>query len=211
MGQEPAPREFGLDAVVERGLAELDRRGWDRCIVVGDEFGVVPATLVAAARPEAVQGLALGHACLSLNREGPRAAVNAEVMGAFESLMELDYRTFVRHLTQITKGAYDDEFAEHYLERVPHEVSIAYGSFEGPPLEPLLRELDVPLLLAKHDGCLAWKDEAFEDAVAAFPDAMRISTPEKPSVSAEFAQALREFCSSVSGRVDSGTSSRRLT
>jgi pimeloyl-ACP methyl ester carboxylesterase len=209
VGREPPPSEFGLDAVVERGLAELDRRGWDRYFVAGDEFGVAPATLLAAARPSAVAGLALGHACLSLDREGPRAAVNGEVMGAFESLMKLDYRTFVRHLTQITRGAYDDELAERYLERVPHEISIAYGTFEGPPLEPLLRRLGVPLLLAKHDGCLAWKDEAFEDVVAAFPDAMTMSTTEKPSASPEFDQALRSFCSSVSAAPERPASSEQ--
>jgi hypothetical protein len=168
-------------------------------VVVGDEFGVVVATLLAAARPSAVEGVALGHASLSLDREGPRAPVNGEVMSAFESVQELDYRTFVRHLTQLTQGAYDDELAERYLERVSQEVSLAYGNFRSPPLEPLLRELGVPLLLAKHDGCLAWTDEAFEDAITAFPDAMAVSMRGKPSASAEFAEALRVFCSTRLG------------
>lgn len=197
VGDEPPPDEFTQNAIVERGLAEVDRLNWDRYVVVGDEFGIMPAAMLAAARPESVAGIALGHACLTLEREGDGAPVNAEVMGAFESLARLDYRTYVRHLTQVTKGAYDDEFAEHYLERVPQEVSLAYPVNDSGEIEPLLRRVDAPLLLAKHEGCLGWRDESFEDVQAAFPDATSFSTPRKPSACEEFAKSLRSFCESL--------------
>ena len=38
---------------------------------------------------------------------------------------------------------------------------------EGP--EPVLRSLDVPMLLIEHKGCLLWTDEGFQDSVPAFP------------------------------------------
>ena len=53
------------------------------------------------------------------------------------------------------------------------------------------------MLLAQHKGCLMFTDEGFEDAVAAFPDADGPSCAEKPSTSPEFAQLLREFCTSL--------------
>jgi hypothetical protein len=65
------------------------------------------------------------------------------------------------------------------------------------PFEQLIREVDVPLFLAKHEGCLGSTEEGFEDAVAAFPTARTISVPEAPSVSRDFARALREFCEEV--------------
>jgi hypothetical protein len=61
------------------------------------------------------------------------------------------------------------------------------------PFEQLIREIDVPLLLAEHDGCIGHTREGFEDAVAAFPSARAVSVPDAPSVSGEFAVALREF------------------
>jgi pimeloyl-ACP methyl ester carboxylesterase len=194
VGDEPPTGEFTNEAVVERGLAELDRLGWDRYVVAGDEFGTLNAANLAAARPERVAGIALGHACLSLDREGDRAAVNGEVMGAFEGMARLDYRTFVRHLTQVTRGAYDDDFAEQYLERVSREVSLAYPATKSGDVEPLLRQVGAPLLIAKHEECLGWRDESFDAMVAAFPDAVTFSTSKKPSACDQFADALRAFC-----------------
>jgi hypothetical protein len=202
VGSEPPPARHDYDAVVERGLAEVDRRGWDRYVVVGDEFGTIPACKLAAARVAAVAGLALGHACLGFDTDGERPVVNPDVMDAFERLVALDYRTHVRHMTQITQHAYDDEFAERYMERVSREVSLAYSGLERPALEPLMREVGAPLLLAKHEGCLAWTDESFEDVVGAFPEATRVATRAKPSASPEFAEALRSFCEELFAGVD---------
>jgi hypothetical protein len=40
-------------------------------------------------------------------------------------------------------------------------------------------------------------DEGFDDAAAAFPGAATASVKDKPSVSAEFADRLRQFCDEV--------------
>jgi hypothetical protein len=53
------------------------------------------------------------------------------------------------------------------------------------------------LLLAQHDPCLLFTKEGYEAAVAAFPDSMQVSCREKPTVSPDFARALREFCRDV--------------
>ena len=65
------------------------------------------------------------------------------------------------------------------------------------PIGELLRQLDKPLLLVKHDGCLVFTAEGYEDAAAAFPTADKASIPKAPSASDDFAAALRDFCNSV--------------
>ena len=65
VGSEPSAEGLRLEATAGRGLEELDHRGWDRCVVVGDEFGSLVAVLLARAREDAVIGLALGHATAS--------------------------------------------------------------------------------------------------------------------------------------------------
>jgi hypothetical protein len=70
---------------------------------------------------------------------------------------------------------------------------------EPEPIEVPLRELGVPLLFAKHEGCLGSTEEGWEDAVAAFPEAHTLSVRETPTVSAQFAEALRTFCLETTG------------
>jgi pimeloyl-ACP methyl ester carboxylesterase len=201
VGEEPAPTSLALDGIRERGLKEIDRRGWERCLIAGDEYGGYSAIRLAAEHPERVAGLAIGHACLSLRQTGPRAPMNGDVMSAFVRLAELDYRTYVRHLTQLTQDAYDDQMADEYLRRVPQEVTLAYlprlAEVADDDLEPSLRELEQPLLLARHDGCLGWTEEGFEDAAAALPDAVTASMTIKPSACPDFAETLREFCETL--------------
>jgi hypothetical protein len=86
------------------------------------------------------------------------------------------------------------------LERVPIELGrkvFEMGLRDPEPFDHLIREVNVPLLLAKHEGCLSSTDEGYEDAIAAFPQARTISVPEAPSVSSDFARALRQFCEEV--------------
>lgn len=192
----------GDEGIVERGLAEIDRRGWDRCIVVGDEFGAFKAAGLAAARPERVEALVLGHACLTLDRTGDRPATNAEVFAGFARLARADYRTFARTLTQVTQGGYDDELVDAYIARVPPSLSLNSTErletlMDSVRLDDALRRLDVPLLLAEHRGCLLFTHEGYEDALAAFPDAERAGFDQKPSVSPEFAETLRAFAARV--------------
>lgn len=100
----------------------------------------------------------------------------------------------------MTHGSIGDDLARQMLERVPIEIGRVVWTmnvYDSEPFEHLIRAIDVPLLLAKHEGCLGSTDEGFEDAVAAFPDARTIAVPEAPSVSPEFADALREFCAAI--------------
>jgi pimeloyl-ACP methyl ester carboxylesterase len=194
VGSEPRSDARLTEAVCERGLVELDRRGWETCVVVADEFGTAAAAKLAADRPEALSGLALGHACLSYGDH----VVSEDVMAALTQIGKSDYRTYVRHLTQATRGAYDDELVERFLERVPFELAIAAPRTEA-RIGDWLRQAGVPLLLAEHRDCLVFSREGFHEAVAAFPDAPTLSTVEKPSASPEFAEALRSFCADIGG------------
>jgi pimeloyl-ACP methyl ester carboxylesterase len=198
VGDEPPPEEFSVDAVVERGLAELDRLGWDRFVVVADEFATPAAVRIAIAARDRLAALALGHACLGFRAEGERPTLNPEVEAAFLQIARTDYRTFVRTMTQATQGAYDDELADTYMELMSQEVAVGYleAQLEQEPgeIERSLRGLDVPILLAEHRGCVMFTREGFEDAVAALPHAESASYEVKPSTSPEFAAHLREFC-----------------
>ncbi len=201
VGDEPARESVTTRGIVERGIEEIHRRGWDECTIVGDEYGVYGAVNIAAERPEVVRAAALGHACLSFTEDGERASINGDVMGAMRKLFDVDYRTYARHLTQVTQGAYDDETAAAYMERVPHDVSRGYQTelraVDATEFEALITSLELPLLLAKHDGCLGWTDAGWEDVVAAFPRATTMETELKPSCSPEFAEALKSFCASL--------------
>ncbi len=198
-GDERVAEGVSLEAIAERGLEELDRRGWDRCVVAADEFAVAAAVELADRRPACVQALALGHPHLSFAREGERAPINSEMLQAFNQLARTDYMSYVRALSQLTRGAYDDEFAERYMERVSPEVASSWldvnlPSYERSRTVDVLRRLEVPLLLAEHRDCLLFTHEGYEDAVAEFPHAATTSVEEKPSMSPAFAEALREFC-----------------
>jgi pimeloyl-ACP methyl ester carboxylesterase len=203
VGDEPAADPLDADAVVARGLVEIERRGWDRCVIAGDEFASPMAVRIAAARPEAVAGLALGHAVLNYAGDKHDSPVDAEVMAGFRQLLQTDYRSWARAFTQITQGDYDDETMERFIERVPAPVAqqlvvlaseMATGDFE-----PLLRELGKPMLLAEHHGCIVFRREGYREAVDAFPAAHTVSTTVKPNCSPEFAQALRTFCEATTG------------
>ena len=50
VGTEPPVEGRLPEAIVARGAAEIERRGWTGCIVAGDDFGSVFATLIAAAQ-----------------------------------------------------------------------------------------------------------------------------------------------------------------
>jgi pimeloyl-ACP methyl ester carboxylesterase len=198
IGGEPAG-DFSADAVVERGIAELDRLGWERYVLVGDEFGAAQAVRLARRRPDGIAGLALGHAALSLSSGGEHPPMNGDVTEAVMQIARTDYRSFVRALTQVTKQAYDDELAEAYMDRVPPQAVASYmpemlGAAAEEDLEPTMRGLGVPMLLVEHEGCLMWTSEGFEAVSAAFPDATTASMELKPSVNPEFAGLLREFC-----------------
>jgi pimeloyl-ACP methyl ester carboxylesterase len=206
VGDEPIPADAarGIDRqlVVQRGLKEIERRDWDSYFVVGDAWGTATAVRVAAAKPNPVLGIALGHASLDYETEGERPAVNGELVAAMTQLLRSDYDSFVRYgLTQFTQGGFDEERAGRMVERFP-PTEVASKVWEmhvarPEPIAELLGQLDKPMLLAKHDGCLVFTPEGYEDLVSAFPDASAVSVQKASSASDEFAAALRDFCEAI--------------
>jgi pimeloyl-ACP methyl ester carboxylesterase len=184
--------------LVDAGLEQLERLGWDRFFVVGDTFGTATAARIARERREDVQGIAVGHASLSWDMEGERAPINRELWAAMSQLISQDATSFVRYgITQLTQGGYDDEVARQMVESVPTgQMQEAWDIIrdEREPIGELLGEVDRPLLLAKHDGCLMFTDAGFEDICAAFPSAHTVQVERPPSADEGFARALREFC-----------------
>jgi pimeloyl-ACP methyl ester carboxylesterase len=206
VGEEPMPGDdataLDREMVVQRALQEVESRDWDSYFVVGDAWGTATAVRVAHARPEPVLGVALGHASLDYQREGRRPAVNKEVTAAMTQLLRSDYDSFVRYgMTQFTQGAFDEETSRRIVERFPpmETASKVWESNidQDEQIGKLLEQLDVPLLLSKHEGCLVFTAEGYEDAVRAFPDARRTSVSRASSASEEFAAALKDFCEGV--------------
>jgi hypothetical protein len=202
VGSEPPAEQFNTGAVAQRGLAELDRRGWDSCVVVADEFGVAPAAALLAVAPHVVQAMAVGHARLSNTLEGERPTLNREVFAGLGALVRADTRTFIRQLFRLTggetmEGGYKDNMVDAYLERVPIDLMLPFWESrreQGTQIGEQLRGAAVPLLLVQHKGCLLYTDEGFEDAVDALPHAQVERLADKPSTSPEFAGVLEAFC-----------------
>jgi pimeloyl-ACP methyl ester carboxylesterase len=203
VGDEPMPddAERGIDRelVVQRGLKELETRDWDSYFVVGDAWGTATAARIAAARPGSALGIALGHASSDYQGDGERPAVNGELVAAMTQLMHTDYESFVRYgLTQFTQGGFDEDIASRMVERFPPmEITSRVWEMhvERPePVGELLRQLDMPMLLAKHEGCLVFTPEGYEDLISSFPDAETVTVEKATSASEDFAAALRDFC-----------------
>ncbi|MGH2950479.1 MAG: hypothetical protein ACRDKX_00340 [Solirubrobacterales bacterium] len=202
--EDEATAMFGVwrAATAERGLEEIERRGWKRCVLVSDGFAHATAIQIGERRPEAVAGIALGHAALSHGREGRRAPVNREIWEAMTALMRTDRDAFISYgIAQMTQGGVTEELAQRWLERIPNRDFVA-GVWDvlGRHSEPIaggLRSLDRPLLLAEHHGCQVHTEEGYEDIVAAFPEAATVSCPEACAASTEFADALRKFCAGI--------------
>ena len=205
VGDEPAVSAPSSGATARRGLEELDRTGWDGCIVVADEFGLAAAAEVAVGAGDRLRGIVLGHARVSNSVDGPRAALNREVLSGIQNLIRADPRTFVHQLFRMTggertEGGYGDAMVDEWLRRVPIDVAEPFYDArvaEGETMAARLAGLNVPMLLAQHRGCLMFTEEGFEDAVAAFPHARVYRCDEKPSTSADFVPVLREFCGSL--------------
>jgi hypothetical protein len=190
------------ERAIERALREIDRRDWDRFVVVADDRGSPTAVRLARTRRETVLGLAIGHASLSHAREGARAPIRGEIWDALIQLARQGSEAFVRYgIAQATRGGVDDETAEQMIERFPDMEMISAMlealNREPEPIGDELALLDVPLLLAKHEGCLGRTDEGFDDVAAAFPNARTVICPEACSFSPAFAGALRAFCEDI--------------
>jgi pimeloyl-ACP methyl ester carboxylesterase len=201
VGDEPRTEKLDRGAIVERGLEELDRLGWEACFVATDSWGIATALRLAHARPDAVMGMALGHAKLSYRREGERAPINGPIFDALAELIRTDHVAFIRHgIVQATGGSVREDLAERMIERVPHDLLVSGWEVitrEDDELGDLLRQVDCPLLFAQHVGCLGSTEEGFEDAAAAFPEARTVAVEDAPLTSGKFADAIRDFCEEI--------------
>jgi hypothetical protein len=224
-GTEPLPEGLRLDdpargithddlvswreAAATRAIAEAEGRGWESFVVVSDSHGAATAVRAAGMRRDAVLGLALGHASLSHSTEGDRAPMSGEVWAVLGQLTRQGQDSFVRYgLAQMTRGGITEDLAAQMIERF-HDMDLVAAMVEalGREPEPIgdqLAALDLPLLLAKHEGCLGRTDEGFEDIVAAFPQARTVICPETCASSPTFAHGLREFCRGLAWAPASG-------
>jgi hypothetical protein len=204
VGDEPRAERLDREAIVTRGLEELDRLGWDDCFVATDNWGIPSALRLALARPSAVLGMALGHAKLSHHREGVRAPVNGAVYDALTELIRTDHEAFIRHgIAQATGGSISEDLADRMIERFPRDLLVSGWEAitrDDTDIGELLAQLDCPLLFAQHVGCLGSTAEGFNDAATAFPHAKTVGVKDAPLSSARFADALREFCEEVAAR-----------
>jgi hypothetical protein len=201
------------EAAAQIGLDTVDRRGWERFFVVTDSWGAPTAVRIARTRRDAVIGLAMGHAALSHSTEGERAPERTGVLAAMVQLARQGSEAFVRYgIAQMTRGGIDEDTAQKMVERFP-DMELVTATLEalGEQPEPIgdeLREIDAPLLLAKHEGCLGSTDEGFEDIVNAFPEAETAICPEMCASSPTFAAALRKFCQRLASAEETAAAAR---
>jgi pimeloyl-ACP methyl ester carboxylesterase len=201
VGHEPRAEKLDHEVIADRGLEELDRLGWDSCFIATDSWGIPSAVRLALARPNAVLGMALGHAKLSHRRDGERAPVNGGVYDALTELIRTDHEAFIRHgIAQATGGSVSEDLATRMIKRFPHDLLVSgWEAITRDDVEigELLGQIECPLLFAKHVGCLGSTEEGFKDAVAAFPQARTVAVEDAPLSSEKFADALRGFCLEV--------------
>lgn len=218
VGAEPLPAGLTIEpesaveslaawrrAAADHGWRQVEDRGWKRVVVVGDSHGIPTAVRVASSHREAVVGLAFGHAALSTSTEGERPPMRAGVWDALIQLAKQGNEALVRYgIAQMTRGGVSDQLAEQMIERFP-EMDLITATLEALARDPEpigdelteLAQAGMPLLLAKHEGCLGHTDEGFEDIVSAFPQAHTAICPETCTASPAFAEAVRELCGTI--------------
>lgn len=196
--RDEAPR--GIPGMAEAGAAKLDELGWDACVAICDSHGQAAAVELALRDPR-VKGLGLCHAALRYEPRGERPTLNAGVHAVATQLLETDYRSFARSITQITQGKLDDAWVDAYLEEVPAKSARKLLSelAAGQELASRLQGEDIELLLARHVGCVMWTAEGFEEAAAALPEAATVDCDDVPMADPAFHSALRELCARVFG------------
>ena len=99
----------------------MDRRGWERFLVVTDSWGAPTAVRIASTRRDAVLGLAMGHAALvplDRGRASPRA--RRRLARRLIQLARQGSDAFVRYgIAQMTRGGIDEDTAQRMVERFP--------------------------------------------------------------------------------------------
>lgn len=188
----------GVAGVVEAALARLDGLDWQRCGVICDSHSQAAAVDLVMSHPERVEGVYVGHAAARYRLGGDRPAMVPPVHEAAQQLLETDYRSFARAVTQMTQGLVDDAYVERWIATVPQPVaSDILGDLaeRQPELVARLRGADLPVVLGKHEGCVMWTPESFEDACRALPEATKIVSDGIPTQDPRFLEAVRALSS----------------
>jgi hypothetical protein len=190
----------GVQGVVEAAIARLDDLGWDQCCLVGDSHGQAAAIELALSQPERFTGVCISHAAAHYRLVGDRPAMTPAVHDAALQLLDTDYRSFARAITQLTLGLADDEWVERWAAEVPQRAAKSiFGdlSERQPDLVSRLAASDLPVVLGQHKGCVMWTPEAFADACAAVPNARIARCDGIPVMEAPFLDAVRDVASRV--------------
>lgn len=208
LGADADNADLHLETTLQRGIDELDRHGWTDAIIVGDQFGAGLAVLVASRWHGSVRGVALGHACLHYRRDGERPAISPAVADFQLQLTQIGPAAAEQMFVQGLEVTYGADVAAGIRQRLSANFTRDYAELllahQDIDLEPPLRRLGAPLLLAEHRDCPLWTAEGFADAAAAFPEATTVVIGDNPGSSPEFADALREFAASLQRRTATG-------
>ena len=129
--EPPASPTSARRQSARRGLEELERRGWDRCFVVGRRVRRRGRRAYCGDRAGRRTGMALGHARLSNATDGDRAPLNREVYAGCTSLIRTMPRAFIRQLFRMTggetmEGGYSEKMVDEYRRRVPVELMLPF-------------------------------------------------------------------------------------
>ena len=201
VGDEPPAEHFGSEAIGSRGREEIERRGWDRCFVVADEFGVAAAVHIVAEAPEAVQAMALGHARMSNSTEGERAADQPRDPRRLR-VADRQRPALVRapavqdDRRRAMEGGYGDDMVDEYRraragradaavlgDRVRTRAATSASGCAGSTCRFCWR--------STRAACCSPR-RASSDAAAALPSrAHGVASTDKPSTSPEFARSAR--------------------
>lgn len=189
----------GVEEIATAGAARLDELGWESCVVACDSHAQAAGAELARRDPR-VKGLGMGHAALRYEVDGQRPSLSPAVHSAAAQLLDSDYRSFAHAITQMTQGAFGEDWIEPFLEQVPPEAARErLGALPGEELASRLRGEDVGLVLARHVDCVMWLPEGFEDAMRELPDATPVDCATMPLADPAFHEALRELCARVLG------------
>lgn len=191
-GEEPA----GVQGVVQAALEHLDELGWDRFTLVCDSHAQAAGIELALTRPDRIEVLAIGHAAARYSLGEDRPAIIPAMHDVAEQLLETDYRSFARAVTQMTQGLADERFVEAWIEAVPQRVTQSVlGDLANrqPELVARLQGTSIPTVLGEHRGCVMWTEQSFADAVDALPDAHVVTSDGIPVHDPEFLRILREL------------------
>ena len=197
-GARKASPPGGVAGAVAAALERLDELGWERCGVVCDSHGQAAAVELALSHPGRVEAICIGHAAAGYTHTGPRAALNPPIHDAARQLLEPDFRSVGRAVTQLTQGIADEATVDAWIAAVPQETAkhiLLELSEAEPALATRLRNAEMPVVLGRHKGCVMWTEEGFADAAAALPRAHSVVCEGAPTQDPAFLAAARAVSS----------------